>query len=95
MNKAIFDEMQKEYFLQRAGDAMAKGIEPISDVGRIIGEDFLKGWARAHGVEADADFYVRMKRTYVEYKPASRRYWRLVSIWAECARRNLKRQDKK
>lgn len=79
MNKAIFDEVQKD-LLQRAGDAMAEGIEPTSEIGRAIGEDFWKGWARAHGVEADADFYVRMKRTYLEYKPASRRYWQLVSI---------------
>jgi len=79
MNKEIFEEIQKD-LLQRAGDAMAKGIEPTSDVGRVIGEDFLKGWARAHGVEADADFYARMKRKYVEYKPVSDRYWRLVRI---------------
>ena len=79
MDKAIFDRMQKD-LLQRAGDAMAKGVEPTSDVGRIIGEDFLKGWASAHGVEADADFYMRMKRKYVEYKPVSNRYWRLVRI---------------
>jgi DNA-binding transcriptional MerR regulator len=79
MSKAIFDEMQKD-LLQRAGDAMAKGIEPASDAGRVIGGDFLKGWARAHGVEADADFYARMKRKYVEYKPVSDRYWRLVRI---------------
>lgn len=76
-NKAVFDEMQKD-LLQRAGDAMAQGLEPTSDLGRAIGEDFLKGWARAHGEEADADFYARMKRTYLEYKPASRRYWQLV-----------------
>jgi DNA-binding transcriptional MerR regulator len=79
MKHAVFAEVQKD-LLQRAADAMTRGLEPTSDVGRQIGDDFVKGWARAHGVEANAEYYARLKRHLFEYKPASHRYWSLVKV---------------
>lgn len=78
MDAAIFQEVNVAV-TARARDAIAQGLEPASDAGRAIADDYLKGWARAHGIEPTDDYFARMRRKHLQHRQTLKRYWDLVS----------------
>lgn len=73
----IFQEVQ-DSLLPRARQALADGVKPQSELGLGIGREFYEGWARAHRIEPDAEYWGRMKRKEFAHKAKTRRYWDLV-----------------
>jgi len=77
LNADSFKAMQ-DGILARAAVALADGADPTGALGQSIADDYLRGWALSTGIEADALFYARMRRKYLQHRPVMRRYWTLV-----------------
>lgn len=74
-----FDEVQ-ENVLKRASDALAAGVDPASDFGASVAQDYLSGWAISTGLEPDGAYFARMRRKHLLHGPRTKRYWDLVGL---------------
>jgi DNA-binding transcriptional MerR regulator len=79
MDFAAFNVVQK-HVLARAAVAIEEGVDPASDVGFSVADEYLSGWATSNGISPNAEFFSRMKRKHLQHRPQMQRYWELVGM---------------
>jgi DNA-binding transcriptional MerR regulator len=87
MNFDLFKTVQQR-ISARALAALADGVDPASELGQTIAEEYLSGWAISTGSKADAAFYSQMRRKHLQHRPQMKRYWELVGVLGGLAGRS-------
>jgi hypothetical protein len=78
MDFAAFNGVQT-HVLARAL-AIEEGVEPASDVGFSVADEYMSGWATSNGISPNAEFCSPMKRKHLQHRPRMQRYWELVGM---------------
>ena len=66
--------------LAAAQDAMARGLEPTSEMGGVIAREWFEASARAMNRPADDGYKQWLREMYAKHDPRAARYWELVSV---------------